>query len=218
MQTPPRRRDLGEMNRLFSWVTRLSARARTATQGRACDASVVVCKLRGFTIIAEQHSPQRAFSLLDELQEELAAAVHGHGGTCHTLGSEGIVAVFGVDDRRPDHAGRAVSAAIAMQEAVIGFNRRHRGAAVKAGVGVHSGAVLAGALKAQRAVIGDAVKVASRLHAQTKHHDGAVIVSSETITRIAAQTLARILGNGRGLKTLGDLRLRERSLRLHAID
>jgi class 3 adenylate cyclase len=162
-------------------------------QPRACDATVVITDLRGFTAFSEKLPPQDVFEFLNLLQGALAKIVREHGGTVDKFMGDGMLAVFGAPEPLDDHASRALEAARAMQEAVAAINaeRERRGlATVKLGIGIHSGPVVAGCLgsgaKIEFTVIGDTVNVASRIESLTKEKDASALASADTVRRAGA--------------------------------
>lgn len=195
------------------------------SNAKECEVTVLVSDLRGSTALAEQLSPAGALNVLSEVQGALAAAVREHGGTVDKFMGDGLLAVFGAHESAPDHAGRALRAAVAMRDAMAKLNRERRArqsAELGIGIGVHSGDVIAGCLgsgdRLEYTVIGDAVNVASRLESETKQRGDAIIVSGETIARAAPDALAAVLRD-RTLVPLGDVSLRGRrqALGLHAL-
>lgn len=162
---------------------------------RAWDATVLVSDLRGFTSLSESVSPPKLFAFLNECQGAFAQAVQQHGGRVDKFMGDGMLAVFGVSSDAPDHAARALEAAHAIRAAVRKLNARATlgDAEIRIGIGIHSGALLAGCLgsgdRLEFTVIGDTVNVASRLEALTKTHGVDVLVSDETVRRLGDHDL-----------------------------
>jgi adenylate cyclase len=123
--------------------------------------------------------------------------------------------VFGTPlNPTPDHAGRAVRAAIAIVRGVARLNAE-RGeddsSELRVGVGVATGEVVTGNVggkdKVEYTVIGDAVNTASRLQTLTKETGQSILVSDET---------ARAAAGVASFRTLGDLTLRGKRAPVHA--
>ena len=86
----------------------------------------------------------------------------------------------------PDHAGRAVACAIAMQAKQAWLNEEAESDGhqpLEMGIGVNTGTVVAGAVggggRLEYTVVGDAVNVASRLQSQAE--GGEILVSAATL-------------------------------------
>ncbi len=80
--------------------------------------------------------------------------IHEHGGRVDKFVGDGLMAVFGAPSRQPDHADRALAAALEIARAV------HRGGDLEVGIGLNSGRVVAGNIggagRLEFGVIGDA--------------------------------------------------------------
>jgi adenylate cyclase len=84
----------------------------------------------------------------------------------------------------PDHAVRAIRAALEMQERLAEFNSEHRdGPQLRIRIGVNSGKVVAGEIgsvnKKEYTVLGDAVNIASRLESSVAK-PGMVVIGENT--------------------------------------
>lgn len=157
------------------------------TTPRSLVATVLVSDLRGFTSLSESRDPAEVFSYLNRIQGALAEIVHAHGGTVDKFLGDGMLAVFGAPEPLPDHAARAVAAAEAMRQAMCSLpGIGGTGSAPAFGIGIHAGAVIAGALgsgaRLEFTVIGDTVNTASRLESLTKELGVDVLVSENAAT------------------------------------
>jgi adenylate cyclase len=138
--------------------------------------------------------------------------VQRYEGTAQPLGEAGMLALFGVPMAQEDHAWRAVQAALALQQRL---QEGHCGAetllaeALSAGVGVHTGWVVAGSgsVEPPQAVVigGDTVQGTMRLQALAE--PGTILVSDATLQllrgamRSEAYGLVRIPGHATPLMT-----------------
>jgi adenylate cyclase len=90
-----------------------------------------------------------------------------------------------VPDRHPDHADRAVAAALRIAELV---NTRYAGR-VAVGIGVNSGQVVAGTVggggRVEFTVIGDAVNTAARVEAATRETGDDVLITAATRSQLS---------------------------------
>ncbi|MGH1357229.1 MAG: CHASE2 domain-containing protein [Burkholderiaceae bacterium] len=149
--------------------------------------TVMFADIRGFTRIAEKMPPEILREYLNEVLTDLTECIYRYHGTVDKYMGDAVMAFWGAPVEDPDHAEKAVCAAIDMQEAVKRLSERFvaRGfPPVSIGVGINTGVVRVGDMgsKLRRAytVIGDAVNLASRLEALTKHYRIPIIVGEAT--------------------------------------
>lgn len=149
--------------------------------------TVLFSDIRGFTSLSETLPPRDVLELLDDYFGRMAQIVKGHDGVVGKYLGDGLLAYWGVPDDDPEHAHKAVKAALDMQREVTELNRIRTGEglpALRIGIGVHTGPVAAGMLggaeHAEYTVIGDAVNVASRIEGLTKERGADVLVSDST--------------------------------------
>jgi class 3 adenylate cyclase len=141
--------------------------------------SMLFGDLVGFTTLSEQLDPEHVKNIVDRCFERLAADITSFGGRVDKIVGDAVVALFGAPVAHEDDAERAVRAALQMQRtlaeeaAAIGADLRMR-------IGINTGEVLVGALRAggDYTAMGDVVNTASRL--QTHASGGQVIVGEET--------------------------------------
>src|SRR5829696_10040140 len=111
-------------------------------EGVDVEATVMVVDMRDFTPFAERSSAQETVARLNELFEVVVPVVLEHGGHANKFLGDGVLAVFGAPERFSDHADRAVSAGVALVEAV----NRHFAGEVHVGVGINAGPVVVGSV------------------------------------------------------------------------
>ncbi|WP_376092002.1 adenylate/guanylate cyclase domain-containing protein [Roseomonas sp. CCTCC AB2023176] len=143
--------------------------------------------IEGFTGLAESLPAPRLGELLNDYFEGLATAVMRHGGLVNDFIGDGMVALFGAPVEQPDHAARAVRAALDMDTFAAGFAARLREEGVAFGrtrIGVHTGAALVGNLgtrsRLKYGAIGDTLNVAARLESLNRFLGTTVLVSATT--------------------------------------
>ncbi len=141
--------------------------------------TVLFADLVGFTALSEQMDPEQVKRLVDKAFERLVRDVTAFGGKVDKIIGDAIVALFGAPVAHEDDAERAVRAALRMQE-TLGAYAQESGAGIRIRIGVNTGEVLVGALRAggDYTAMGDVVNTASRL--QTLADPGEVLVGETT--------------------------------------
>jgi adenylate cyclase len=149
--------------------------------------SVMFCDLRGFTSVSEGLTPDALRELLNAYFSLATEVVHAHGGTLDKFIGDAVMAFWGAPLPQPDHARRAVQAALALAASAEPLNAQlsSRGLPpVRFGIGVATGVVCVGDLGSQRrrsyTAVGDAVNLAARLEALTREAGVAVLVDEPT--------------------------------------
>lgn len=166
--------------------------------------SVLFADLQGFTSFSERADPADVIGMLNSYWAvTVPVVVSDYGGLIERFAGDATMVVFNAAGDQPDHARRAVGAALAMQTAAdAAATGRPEWPRFRAGVS--SGPVLVGNVgtREQRsfAAIGDTTNVAARL--QTAASPGQVVVDADT---------AAALGDDAGLEGLGELELKGRS-------
>lgn len=182
------------------------AALRLVSRPRNVEATILVSDLRGFTAHAETLAPEAALDSLNEIQGALAACVREHGGTVDKFMGDGMLAVFGASEPLPNHAAAAVACALDML-AVMSTG------ALKIGIGIHSGPVVAGCVgsgeRLEFTVVGDTVNTTSRLEGATKEL-GAEIIASEHTKAMGGDLAAKRAH----FFDLGEIALRGRTQRI----
>src|SRR5581483_8071796 len=141
--------------------------------------TVLFGDLVGFTTLSETRDPESVKNIVDQCFERLAADITAFGGRVDKIIGDAVVALFGAPVAHEDDGERAVRAALQMQRTIAGM-ASHVGVDVRLRIGINTGEVLVGALRAggDYTAMGDVVNVASRL--QTLAAPGQVLVGSDT--------------------------------------
>jgi class 3 adenylate cyclase/tetratricopeptide (TPR) repeat protein len=162
--------------------------------------TVVFADLVGFTALSERLDPERVKDLVDRCFDRLAADVTSFGGQVDKIVGDALVALFGATTAHEDDPERAVRAALRMQ-VTLAEEAEAIGQDLKLRIGVNTGEVLVGAMRAAGSVtaMGDVVNTASRL--QTSAQPGEVLVGAATHTAthhtIAYEARGAIAAKGR---------------------
>ncbi|HUR77590.1 MAG TPA: adenylate/guanylate cyclase domain-containing protein [Acidimicrobiales bacterium] len=141
--------------------------------------TVLFADIVGFTTMSETRDPEHVKNLVDSWFARLATDVTNHGGRVDKTIGDAMMAIFGAPVAHEDDAERAVRGALAMQKTVAEL-AASAGMDVRLRVGVNTGEVLIGAMRAggDFTAMGDTVNVASRL--QTSADPGTVVVGPAT--------------------------------------
>ena len=142
-------------------------------------ATVLFADLVGFTTFSEASDPEHVKNLVDGCFDRLAADVTAFGGRVDKIVGDALVALFGAPVAHEDDPERAVRAALALQDSMAAFCADH-GVSVQLRIGVNTGEVLVGRLRAgdDYTAMGDVVNIASRLQAAAE--PATVLVGSDT--------------------------------------
>ncbi len=167
---------------------------------RGAEASVLFADLVGFTTFSEAAPPAAVADLLDAFLSLAVEAIFEAGGTLDKFIGDCVMAFFGAPVPQPDHARRAVGAALEIQRRLTEWSERRRRqglAGFQARVGVNSGPVVVGDIGSRRrvdyTVLGNTVNVAARLEALVAR-PGDVVVGPETYRLLAGAVPAEPLG------------------------
>ena len=168
---------------------------QAALGGSVVEVTALFADLRGFTTFSEAVAPAEIVRMLNRYHGVAVPCVLDNGGTIVQFVGDALLALFNAPARQPDHADRAVRAALAMQRAV---------AAVAAGepgwprfrIGANTGPALVGNIGSETLrgfnAMGDAVNVASRL--QGLAEPGQVVIGESTLRALRAAPPVRPLG------------------------
>jgi adenylate cyclase len=158
--------------------------------GEEKDLTVLFSDIRGFTTMSEQFDAGELTNFLNEYFTPMTAIIFNQGGTLDKYMGDAIMAFFGAPSEMPDHADRAMVAALEMVECLHALNERWwaRGLpGIDIGIGANSGPMRVGNMgSTQRmdyTVLGDNVNLGSRLEGINKQYGTRVIVSEETVKR-----------------------------------
>jgi adenylate cyclase len=173
--------------------------------------SILFTDIRGFTNIAESMQPADLVQMLNDYFSRMSPVIDKEGGVIDKYIGDSIMAIFGAPVEFPDDALRAVRAGAAMLTELRAFNAdraKLRVPPIKIGIGINCGTVVAGNIGSETrlnyTIIGDAVNLASRLEALTKHYEVGMIVSEEVAARVKGKfplrelDLVRVKGKAGG--------------------
>ena len=184
------RRLYAELRRLFSRYTSpelsnalLSGAVRRELGGSVAEVTVLFADLKGFTAFSERVAhPELVVQQLNNYFSAAVPELRAQGGTVDKFVGDALMAVFNSPVLQPDHALRAVRAALAMNAAVSALGDSE----LQFRMGINTGPALVGNIGSEDlrnfTVIGDAVNVASRL--ESLANPGQIVVGSTTAALI----------------------------------
>jgi class 3 adenylate cyclase/tetratricopeptide (TPR) repeat protein len=162
--------------------------------------TVLFADLVGFTALSEHRDPEQVKQLVDRCFECLVDDIVAFGGRVDKIVGDAILALFGAPVAHEDDAERAVRAALQLHD-TLAAARAELGLDVRLRVGVNTGEVLVGSLRAggDYTAMGDVVNTAQRLQAAAE--PGQVLVGQTThlATRrvITYRSVGEITAKGR---------------------
>jgi adenylate cyclase len=159
--------------------------------GKRQEATLLFAGIRGFAARNAQSTPEAMIGLLNRFHAAAAAAIQNNGGAVDKYVGDGLMATFGLPQPLPSPQRNALEAA---QDLLLRVDRLNAELAaegieaLKIGIGIHSGEVLAGYVgsgqRREFSVIGDAVGIASRLESMTKEYPHPVLCSQEVAAAV----------------------------------
>jgi len=155
------------------------------------DVSILFADLKGFTSFAETHDAEEVTAMLNAYFEvAVPLVVRRYDGEVDRIIGDAVMVVFNRRGDQPEHARRAASAGLALQEETGRVAAAHPGWP-RFRVGINTGDASISLVGAEGGrtftVIGDTVNVASRLESLAPA--GRVAVSSSTARRLRGAQL-----------------------------
>ncbi|OHC72511.1 MAG: hypothetical protein A3H93_08935 [Rhodocyclales bacterium RIFCSPLOWO2_02_FULL_63_24] len=161
--------------------------------GQTRQISVLFSDIRNFTTLSEKLTAREVVELLNTYLERACAVLQAEGATIDKFIGDAIMAEFGAPLGQPDHARRALRAALALRAVAVEFRgwveQRFAGRGLPEfdiGIGVHSGEAVVGnigsSVRMEYTAIGDTVNIASRLEGQTKETGAHILASRDTVS------------------------------------
>ncbi len=162
------------------------------------DVSVLFADIVGFTSYAEGRSPHATAQALNRCLASMSDAVFAEDGTLDKFLGDAVLAVFGAPFDQPDHAQRAVRAAVGIQRAMAALPREADDAPLEVRVGINSGRAMTGDVGSPRrreyTVLGDVVNTASRVQSDVAQ-PGQIVITRSTRDQLDDRLSTRSLGS-----------------------
>jgi adenylate cyclase len=163
------------------------------------EVTVLFADISGFTSLSERMSPSAVALLLNDYLSRMTDIIFKYEGTLDKYMGDAIMAVFGAPLDMPDHAARAIRAALEMQESLAEWNaERADGPELKIRIGINTGKAVAGEIgsvnKMEYTVLGDTVNTASRLESAVAQ-PGKVVIGKQTRESVGDEFECEPLGS-----------------------
>ncbi len=162
--------------------------------------TVVMSDIRGYSGIAERTDPSALAHLLNEHRAAMNGAILADGGTVMQFVGDAVMACFGAPVPEPDHADRALSAAVAMIEAQVRLDAEWAARGLPPfglGIGLSTGPVAAALLGSEErleyTLVGDTVNLAQRLQ-DLARPAGCAVLSEATLSALSERPECEPLG------------------------
>ncbi|MCS6862017.1 MAG: adenylate/guanylate cyclase domain-containing protein [Abditibacteriales bacterium] len=172
-----------------------------APKPRRVTATLLFTDLQGFTTLSETRDPSEVVEVLNAYLDRMVSVIFKYEGTIDKFIGDAIMAVFGAPKAYPDHARRAVLAAIEMQEELIKFREEGR----QKGwpdffmrIGINTDDFMMGLIGANELMnytcIGDGVNLGARLEGKNKDFGSWIMCSHATYKEVADLVIAEHKG------------------------
>ena len=159
----------------------------TFLEGEMKRVTLLFSDLRNFTNLVEKNHPRHVVTIMNQYFNEMNIAIKANRGLILQYVGDEIEAVFGAPVGFEDHPDMAVKAALEMRQRLEELNVKFEKQGFQPlahGIGIHSGAVLAGNIGSQErmsySLVGDTVNSASRIEGLTKEYGCDIIISQTT--------------------------------------
>lgn len=175
--------------------------------GEKREVSLIFSDLQGFTSLAETMPPEAVVKLLNAYFESVCRIIIDHGGIIVDFIGDAVFAMFGAPENQPDHAARALAAAMDLDRFATQFAATQRAAGVALGqtrLGVHTGMATVGNVgsrdRLKYSATGDVVNTSSRLEGANKNFGTRILASAETLRQaggVPSRSVGEIVLKGR---------------------
>jgi adenylate cyclase len=171
--------------------------------GERRELSIFFSDLQGFTTISEALTPEELTALLNDYLSAMTDIIQEEGGTIDKYEGDAIIAFWNAPVAQPDHAQRAVRAALRCQKRLAELRpafREKAGKDLLMRIGLNSGPAVVGNMGSRTrfdyTMLGDAVNLAARLEGINKQFRTYTMMSAATLEAtdgaFPARELARV--------------------------
>jgi len=197
----------------WRWIRRMMGMMKSEAVARALEAgagkldlrgeqreiTVLFADVRNFTDFSESHPAADVVRLLNEFFAAAVPLIEAEGGIVNQYLGDGMMVLFGAPELQPDHALRAVRAALAILSRVHQLAGRWKDLGAEAfriGIGIHTGKAVVGTVGSPRRLdytaIGDTVNTAARIESCNKQLQSEILVSQSTLAALSEADRQRL--------------------------
>ena len=168
-------------------------------RGELREVTALFTDIEGFTSMTERAGPVELVALLDAYFDVAARIVNDHGGMIDKIVGDAVHAIFNAPFELENHAGRAVSCALALLQASEEVRRTPGGVRLRLGrtrIGIETGPAIVGDVGGSRKLDytahGNAINDAARLEALNKELGSSICIGPGTAARLDPASLRQI--------------------------
>ncbi|HVM10067.1 MAG TPA: adenylate/guanylate cyclase domain-containing protein [Acidimicrobiales bacterium] len=159
-------------------------------EGELCEVSILFVDVVGSVPLLERRAPREVMRMLNALFDRVVEVVEASGGWVNRFQGDAALCIFGAPVAMPDHADRALRAALELRTAIDGL--RSSFPELDTGIGVSSGEAvtgyLGGASRYEFGIVGEPANEAARLSDEAKRRPSRVLASAATIAAVSDAT------------------------------
>lgn len=167
---------------------------KLALGGERREITIMFTDLQGFTSLTEKTQPDVVQQILTRHFTMLTDVILPSRGTVVSFLGDGLMALWGAPLDDPDHAFKAVQAAIRMQEAMEGLRAELNAQGlpeIRMRVGINTCEAVVGNMGSNTrfsyTAMGDGVNLASRLEGCNKLYGTPILASGETVAKLGGR-------------------------------
>jgi class 3 adenylate cyclase len=158
--------------------------------GERREISVLFTDVAGFTTLSETIEPEFLATICNDYFDGVCAAIFEQGGMVNEFIGDAVLAFFGAPHEQPDHADRAVSAALGIDAFACRFSAQQKARGICFGhtrIGVHTGIAIVGNVgtrsRLKYSALGDMLNTGSRLEGLNKTIGTRICVSGKIVRK-----------------------------------
>ncbi len=149
-------------------------------------ATVLFIDVAGFTRLTEASGPRGVVGVLNAFFDAATQAITHHDGVVTQFIGDAIMATFNLPVKDPEHAAKAVLAALDIVD--LAASRSFEGEQLSIRAGVATGPVIAGNVggggRQSYSLYGDTVNLSARLEALNKEHGTVLLIDAATVAQL----------------------------------